>query len=141
MPLPRQRRFPRSRASVRAARDFVREVLTDWGCSDRLDDIRLCASELATNALLHGAPPGRQYCMSLSFDGAVIRLGVRDSGDRLLTPEAPEAPNGEACSGRGLFLARELADDLGVTEHIVGKTVWAAFKTASRSDRINEAGP
>ena len=54
MLLPQQRRIPRSRASVREARAFVREVLKDWGCTDRLDDIRLCASELATNALLHG---------------------------------------------------------------------------------------
>lgn len=57
MPLSRQRRFPRSRASVRAARVFVHQVLSDWDRVDRLDDIELCVSELATNALLHGVPP------------------------------------------------------------------------------------
>ncbi|MFJ5307609.1 ATP-binding protein [Streptomyces sp. NPDC088350] len=134
MPLPRQRRFPRSRASVRDARDFVHQALTDWGCSDRLDDIRLCASELATNALLHGAPPGREYCVTLSLDSGVIRLGVRDSGDQCTPPRIPDS---DACSGRGLLLVRELADDLGVTEHIVGKTVWAAFKTACQPERAD----
>ncbi|MDQ0962166.1 MULTISPECIES: ATP-binding protein [unclassified Streptomyces] len=122
----RQRRFPRTRDSVRAARAFVRQALTDWGCVDRLDDITLCASELATNALLHGAPPGRQYCVTLTLDGPVLRLAVRDTGDRP-APAAP--PTDDACSGRGLYLARELSDDLGVTEHAVGKTVWVVFKT------------
>jgi anti-sigma regulatory factor (Ser/Thr protein kinase) len=33
----------------------------EWGITDRHDDIRPCVSELATNAVLHGVPPGRQY--------------------------------------------------------------------------------
>ncbi|MEU5280159.1 ATP-binding protein [Streptomyces asoensis] len=126
MPLSRQCRFPRSRASVRAARVFVRQVLSDWGCVDRLDDIALCVSELATNALLHGVPPGRQYCVSLTLDGPLLRLAVRDTGDRSVAP-GPPVP--DACSGRGLQLARHVADDFGITEHVVGKTVWTVFKT------------
>ncbi|MEW2045856.1 ATP-binding protein [Streptomyces sp. NPDC005476] len=129
MPLSRQRRFPRSRASVRAARAFVHQVLSDWGCVDRLDDIALCASELATNALLHGVPPGRQYCVSLTLDGPLVRLAVRDTGDR---PVHAGPPSPDACSGRGLLLARQIADDFGITEHIVGKTIWTVFKTDPR---------
>ncbi|MGQ4329330.1 ATP-binding protein [Streptomyces hayashii] len=130
MPLSRQRRFPRSRASVRAARTFVHQALTDWDCLDRLDDITLCASELATNALLHGVPPGRQYCVTLSLDGTLLRLAVRDTGDH---PALAGPPAEDACSGRGLYLAREVSDDLGVTEHAIGKTVWVVFKTDGRS--------
>ncbi|OQR65412.1 hypothetical protein B6E66_03510 [Streptomyces maremycinicus] len=129
MPLSRQRRFPRSRASVRAARIFVHQVLSDWDRVDRLDDIELCVSELATNALLHGVPPGRQYCVTLTLDGPLVRLAVRDTGDH---PLPADPPTSDACSGRGLYLARELSDDLGITEHPVGKTVWATFKTESR---------
>ena len=128
MPLSRQHRFPRSRASVRDARTFVHQVLADWGCTDRLDDIKLCVSEFATNALLHGAPPGREYCVSLALDSGVLRLEVRDSGDRRFTPKASDT-GPDACSGRGLNLVRELTDDLGVSEHVVGKTVWAVFTT------------
>lgn len=130
MPLSRHRRFPRSRASVRDARAFVRQVLTGWGHTERLDDITLCVSELATNALLHGAPPGREYCVSLTLDGSVIRLAVRDSGDRQFEIDVREA-NPEACSGRGLCLVREVADDMGVMQEVVGKSVWAAFKSMS----------
>ncbi|MGW2293459.1 ATP-binding protein [Streptomyces violaceorubidus] len=131
--LSRHRRFPRSRASVCYARAFVRQVLTGWGRTDRLDDITLCVSELATNALLHGAPPGREYCVSLTLDGSVIRLAVRDSGDRQLDVDVREA-DPEACSGRGLRLVREVADDMGVAREVVGKSVWAAFKSASTNE-------
>ncbi|MER6788279.1 ATP-binding protein [Streptomyces sp. NPDC000658] len=130
MPWSRQRRFPRSRASVRAARVFVRQALADWDRLDRLDDVTLCVSELATNALLHGVPPGRQYCVTLTFDGSLLRLAVRDTGDH---PAPARPPAEDACSGRGLQLAREVSDDLGVTEHVVGKTVWVVFKTDAGS--------
>ncbi|MET8900530.1 ATP-binding protein [Streptomyces sp. NPDC004538] len=138
VPLSRARRFPRSRASVRDARAFVREVVTDWGHIDRLDDITLCVSELATNALLHGVPPGREYCVSLALEGSVIRLAVRDSGDRHLNIDGPEADL-DVCSGRGLRLAREVADDLGVTQEVVGKIVWVAFKSVAPAECAGEA--
>lgn len=133
MPLSRQRRFPRSRASVRAARVFVHQVLSDWGRLDRLDDVKLCVSELATNALVHGVPPGRQYCVTLTLDGPLVRLAVRDTGDH---PVSANPPTDDACSGRGLYLARELADDLGITEHVIGKTVWVTFKTDGGPGRL-----
>jgi anti-sigma regulatory factor (Ser/Thr protein kinase) len=123
---------------VRDARAFVRQVLTDWGHTDRLDDVTLCVSELATNALLHGAPPGREYSVSLTLDGSMIRLAVRDSGDRHLGIDVPEADL-EACSGRGLRLARDVADDMGVTQDVVGKSVWVVFKTVPPSECAGEA--
>ncbi|WP_274561069.1 ATP-binding protein [Streptomyces spiramyceticus] len=131
MSLSRQQRFPRSRVSVRAARAFVIGTVTEWGVSDRQDDIRLCVSELATNALLHGVPPGREFCVRLSTDGELLRIEVRDSGDgcpQVLSPSADRS------TGRGLHLVKELADDCGVVEHTVGKTVWLAFKVTSVSE-------
>lgn len=111
---------------MRSARDFVTGTLTEWGVSDRQDDIRLCVSELATNALLHGVPPGREMCVQISVEGLLVRLEVRDSGGG---HPAVQSPGMESCDGRGLMLASEVADDFGVTEHVVGKTVWVAFKT------------
>ncbi|MER6999653.1 ATP-binding protein [Streptomyces sp. NPDC000410] len=125
MPLTRQQRFPRSRRSVPAARDFVGATVTEWGFGGREYDIRLCVSELATNALLHGVPPGREMCVALSVLSDVMRIEVRDSGDG--DPEIRHVPAGE-CTGRGLWVVREIADDFCVREHVVGKTVWASFK-------------
>ncbi|WP_225882142.1 hypothetical protein [Streptomyces aureocirculatus] len=39
------------------SRPFVRTALHGWGIRERADDIRLCVSELATNALLSGVTP------------------------------------------------------------------------------------
>ncbi|MEU3738386.1 ATP-binding protein [Streptomyces sp. NPDC032198] len=127
MHLSQQRQFPRSLRSVGEARAFAIGTLATWGVVDRHDEIKLCVSELATNALLHGVPKGRAFEVSflISTDEAELRVEVRDSGDGRLVATAP---TGDACTGRGLHLVRELADDFGVIEHVVGKTVWLTFK-------------
>ncbi|MFJ1548358.1 ATP-binding protein [Streptomyces sp. NPDC088246] len=60
-----------------------------------------------------------------------MRLEVRDSGPG---QPAVQRPDDEACSGRGLHLVSELADDFGVDDHVVGKTVWLVFKISSAPD-------
>ncbi|MFE3722485.1 ATP-binding protein [Streptomyces cyaneofuscatus] len=90
-----------------------------------IDDIELCASELATNALLHGVPPGREFAVRLDLADDLVRLEIRDSGDCQPLVQHPEE---DSCSGRGLFLVGELASEFGVDHHVVGKAVWVAFK-------------
>jgi anti-sigma regulatory factor (Ser/Thr protein kinase) len=123
--LSEQRRFPRRRTSVGASRDFVTGVLVEWQLHSLIEDIKLCVSELSTNALLHGVPPGREFCVGLRRDEELVRLEVRDSG-----PGQPmvRRPGHDMCSGRGLHLVNELADGFGVDDHVVGKTVWLVFK-------------
>ncbi|MEV7728444.1 ATP-binding protein [Streptomyces sp. NPDC087917] len=124
MSLSRQQRFPRAFVSVRAARQFVGDTLGEWGCGDRRDDIRLCVSELAANAVLHGVPIGREFAVHLVRELAAVRVEVRDSGPGL--PVERRAGLEEFC-GRGLWLVRELADQFGVRDEAVGKTVWVRF--------------
>ncbi|WP_328298127.1 ATP-binding protein [Streptomyces sp. NBC_00435] len=128
MSLSRQQRFPRARASVRAARQFVGDTLGEWGVSERRDDIRLCVSELATNAVSHGVPLGRDFCVRLEWEGGILVIEVRDSG-----PGSPvvQQPGLEALTGRGLWLVGELADEVRIHGERVGKTVSAGFKLAS----------
>ncbi|MCJ0868328.1 ATP-binding protein [Streptomyces sp. AP-93] len=127
MSLSRQQRFPRARASVRAARQFVGDTLGDWGVSERRDDMRLCVSELATNAVLYGVPLGREFSVRLEWEGGIVVIEVRDSG-----PGCPvvQQPDLGARSGRGLWLVVELADEFQIRDERVGKTVWAGFKLA-----------
>ncbi|MER6120260.1 ATP-binding protein [Streptomyces sp. NPDC001743] len=124
LPLLRERFFRRERRSVRAARDFVREALADWGTGEaRADDVVLCVSELATNALLHGVPPGRGYRLMVWLrDAGQVYVEVHDSGDG--EPGVRE-PDGE--SGRGLVIVDALADRWGVGERSPGKVVWCEF--------------
>ncbi|TRV77540.1 ATP-binding protein [Streptomyces sp. 130] len=128
MSLVQQRRFTRRRTSVGASRAFVTGVLAEWQLHTLIENIRLCVSELATNALLHGVPPGREFSVALHRAEDQVRLEVRDSGPG--QPRVQQAAE-VACSGRGLHLVRELADDFGVDDHVVGKTVWLIFKTSS----------
>ncbi|MEU6216576.1 ATP-binding protein [Streptomyces sp. NPDC047022] len=129
LPPLRERFFLRERRSVPAARLFARETLTGWGLAEaeRGDDVLLCVSELATNALLHGVPPGRQFRVFLRYDGRVLRVEVHDSGPG--TPRvADQADENER--GRGLLLVSALADKWGVGERELGKVVWCEFAFA-----------
>ncbi|MGW1033338.1 DUF6415 family natural product biosynthesis protein [Streptomyces antibioticus] len=100
-----------------------------------MEDIRLCVSELAANAVLHGVPPGREFSVEADADGPLLRIGVRDSGGGL--PEVAQA-GADVCTGRGLRLVVALADDFGVTAHRPGKTVWVAFKAGRPRPVVNQ---
>nr|WP_078643807.1 ATP-binding protein [Streptomyces varsoviensis] len=114
-----------------AARGFALITLTEWGITDRRHDVRLCVSELATNALLHGVPPGREFSLRLVADGSLLRVEVRDSGGGRVGVRHCGA---DECGGRGLRLVKALSDDFGVTPHVPGKTVWLTFKTDLSGD-------
>lgn len=122
----REKFFRRERRSVPAARRFAYDVLDGWGLAgtQRGEDVLLCVSELATNALLHGVPPGKHFLLFLRYDGRVLRVEVHDSGPG--TPRiAADAAEGEG--GRGLLLVAALSDKWGVEERDPGKRVWCEF--------------
>ncbi|GCB45088.1 ATP-binding protein [Kutzneria buriramensis] len=133
-PSPRERFYRRERQSVPAARAFTRDALADWGAWERAYDIVLCVSELATNALVHGVPPGRGFLLRLlpmPYD-AGVRVEVHDSGGGVpavpLSQQVREPDEG----GRGLLLVSELADKWGVGERAPGKIVWCEFSAGCR---------
>ncbi|WP_063768319.1 ATP-binding protein [Streptomyces griseus] len=123
---PRERFYRRERRSVPAARGFARDALAEWEIGPRADDVLVCVSELATNALVHGVPPGRGFLLRLlPYDGGV-RVEVHDSGDGV--PAIPLAEGAEpAEGGRGLLLVAALADKWGVGARAPGKVVWCEF--------------
>ena len=77
------------------------------------------ASELVTNALLHGAPP---IGLEMRCAGAHTIVRVTDCGEPPILLPAP--PAADALSGRGLRLLEALAIDWGVDTHASGKTFW-----------------
>jgi serine/threonine-protein kinase RsbW len=126
--------YPRDRRSVAVARDLTRVTLTEWGVTERSDDVLLCVSELATNALLHGVPPQRCFRLDLALIDAVLRVEVHDSGPGEIRIPAP-APAPESEHGRGLLLVAALADDWGVRERDPGKAVWCDFAVRASAGR------
>jgi anti-sigma regulatory factor (Ser/Thr protein kinase) len=119
--------FRRERRSVPAARDFAHAYLAEWGLAgtERGADVLVCVSELATNALVHGVPPGRQFRLLLRCDGYSLRVEVHDSGGGV--PRVDAHPRDTDEGGRGLLLVSALADRWGVRERDFGKVVWAEF--------------
>ncbi|MET8696263.1 ATP-binding protein [Streptomyces bauhiniae] len=116
-------RYPKTRASVSKARDFARLFADGTGADGLADDLVLIVSELVTNAVLHGkTPPGRQVEVTLDHSAGRVRVEVRDTGEGI-PRRRPSVPL--AVAGRGLEIVDALSEKWGVTEQVVGKTVWA----------------
>lgn len=132
MPRSVGQRFPGADASVPEARSFLRHVLSEWEVTDRADDMLTGVSELATNAVRHGLPPGGRFAVEVSLDDGCLRIEVHDATWRHPRMSRPTA---EATAGRGLLLVNALADVWGVKPHAVsGKTVWTEFKVKTRQE-------
>ncbi|MEU6555777.1 ATP-binding protein [Streptomyces sp. NPDC046915] len=133
-PHTREAFYRRDRRSVGLARHFARTALAEWEIKERADDVLLCVSELATNALLHGVPPGRGFALRLTrHPDGVLRVELHDSGggEVQVPDQCPESEH-----GRGLLLVAALADKWDVGERNPGKIVWAEFE----SDREGAGG-
>lgn len=118
--------------SVRSARRFVATVLQPWEFAGLADDICLCVSELASNALVHGTSPGHGFLVRLAIEDGFVRLEVHDSRSRLDDRQLQvRHPAPSSASGRGLLIVDALADGWGVEDREpFGKVVWSRFNAA-----------
>ena len=121
-------RLSSTRRGARLARRLAVHELDRWGVPYRSD--LSCAAaqiiaELAVNAVTHGHVPGRDFELRLLLDERWLRIEVADARSERW-PELREADPAEE-SGRGLRLVEALADDWGVLDRAVGKTVWAGI--------------
>ncbi|WP_037872645.1 ATP-binding protein [Streptomyces sp. NRRL S-37] len=135
--------FDAERRAVGQAREFVIISLEKWGITgEPAEDIRLCVSELASNALAHGTRRGHGFLVRLCADEDSVRLEVHDSGDVSpdRCPRLREAAETDT-AGRGLSIVDTLADGWGVDERSpYGKVVWSRFKTAPASQPARPLG-
>ena len=126
MPKPVIREFPREPVAVPAAREFVRQTLTEWGMAERRDDALMCVSELAANVVRHDETPERRFLVALSGGDGLLRVEVHDASRH--RPRV-QSPGVDSTTGRGLLLVNALADGWGVEPgHPRGKVVWTEFK-------------
>ena len=124
---------------ARAARLFVRELLTGWGLADLVDDAELIITELVVNAVRHGAggphltdvskstrPPLR---LCLLRRAGEVMLAVTDPSTEAPTPRPPDAAR--EC-GRGLQIVGALSYLWGWSPiDGQGKAVWAVLRHAA----------
>jgi anti-sigma regulatory factor (Ser/Thr protein kinase) len=112
--------------AVKAARDHVARLVTDNGLAALLDEAELVASEIITNAIVHGSPAGLAVLLEVSVAAAAVRVSVLDYSDHV--PVLDEQPTDTAESGRGLHLVNSLTKSWGArTCPLDGfsKVVWA----------------
>ncbi|MGW5412431.1 ATP-binding protein [Actinomadura geliboluensis] len=137
-------------------RSLVELRLASWGLAWLADDMTLIASELVTNAVVHGARGGR-IRVRLQLEHAGVLLAVWDPSDRSPVRKRPleavlgdAAPDAEALGsdrddstgGRGVPIIQALADECGVTPTTdpAGKWVWARVSVARRAAGVQK-GP
>jgi len=114
---PSRLTVPSLPASVSRIRRFALEACREVA-GDPCDTVELLVSEVATNALVHGAGDVR---VDVKTQAGVIRIEVSD--DSTAVPVRREAGlDGE--SGRGMALVELLSSDWGTVTRPDGKTVW-----------------
>jgi anti-sigma regulatory factor (Ser/Thr protein kinase) len=110
---------PRSAA---LAREFVSLHLGAHHQRELVEDVRLVASELATNALTHAQTP---FGMTLSSVNGSVLLAIRDGSSSVPVRSAPDVMG---MSGRGLMIVELLSQGWGTSTDGHGfKSVWASF--------------
>jgi anti-sigma regulatory factor (Ser/Thr protein kinase) len=138
--------WPGESCPVRTERDIrgVREVVSWTGQAaglprDRLEDLCLCASEAATNALKH-AGGGEAHVI---LTPTAVRVRIEDRGGGIDTFQLPHATlmkgfSTRASMGLGFTLMHELADRLYLTTSRQGTTLIMemALQPASEVEQI-----
>ncbi len=113
-------KVPSCPEAVGEMRATLRKVLAEWEILDDAEDNILIASELITNAIVHGSPEIRLTLAAV--DGHVLGA-VADQGSEMPRVRPPDEL---AVSGRGLRLVADLAGRWGIQPRPAGdgKTLW-----------------
>lgn len=109
-------------AGVAEVREFVRTQLAAWRYRGWRDDVVLIASEMVTNALLHGE--GEPV---LRLSGSAWRVRIEVSDD---SPTLPAVREAGADGGWGLRLLDQVSAGWGAFPRGTGKVVWCELRTA-----------
>jgi anti-sigma regulatory factor (Ser/Thr protein kinase) len=122
--------LPHTFAAPGLARRYLAARAAAWP-AELQELVVLLASELVTNAVLHGRGPVE---LRLSHAGDRIKIEVSDGDPDPLPPSAGRPPDGQH-SGRGLLIVDSLSDRWGNRPRRTppGKIVW--FELRHRSDR------
>ncbi|MEP7055039.1 MAG: ATP-binding protein [Actinomycetota bacterium] len=105
--------------SVGVARRFVAEVcIASRTVPTLCESAVLLASEIVTNAFIHGRSDAR---IAVAASHNQVRVEVADDNSR--HPRRLE-PDADALDGRGLAIVDLVAASWGVRDDSIGKTVW-----------------
>jgi serine/threonine-protein kinase RsbW len=117
--------------NIRIVESFIDNARDEFQFDDNIyGNIMIAVTESVNNAIVHGNKLDNQKVVDLSMEIAPdnIRFVIHDQGDgfdytRLPDPTAPE--NLMELGGRGIFLMRNLADEVSFSDQ--GRTVELTF--------------
>jgi anti-sigma regulatory factor (Ser/Thr protein kinase) len=114
------RAYPGVPGQIGKARADVAQLLA--GCP-AVDNVVVCLSELASNAILHSRSglPGRHFGVRVETRaGEWVRVAVDDDGG----PWAADRPDGDIEHGHGLKIVCALSAEMGVSDDGPRRVVW-----------------
>jgi serine/threonine-protein kinase RsbW len=129
-----RRTFRGEPSQVPLARDFVFRYLNGRHCpAEIVQDILVCATELAANAVLHSrsALPGGHFSVEVVCAGQSVHVAVEDSGGPWT--ERGRGDISEEC-GRGLNVVSALSADMGITGDASGRMAWFCCQWGASED-------
>lgn len=108
----RERRFSRDTTQLAQIRRFVRTWFEQREVSrDAIDDFELAVSELATNAIQHGAGDSIDIHLTVDHDGmSAVVAADSDNAGRIGQVETWQIAPPEAVNGRGLGIVAAVMD-------------------------------
>ncbi len=128
--------FPAESNSVRGARDFARNVISNLG--QDMPDAILLTSELVSNAVEHAST---EIEIVVCVDDETLRVEVHDGftmteAFRVITETEVQTVDSRARQGRGLVMVRGIATRFGVLDKGEGgKAVWFEMLRADTHDQ------
>ncbi|MFI0885377.1 MULTISPECIES: ATP-binding protein [Streptomyces] len=123
------------RSSVQLGRGLIEKCLAMWGWAAEtsvVKDVCLLASELLTNAIVHGCREQKDtITVTVECDADRVQVSVSDPSSFMPRPCSPAA---DSESGRGLHLIAKVAEQWGVIPRAdAGKSVWFAVSLPGRA--------
>ena len=123
--------FAADPGSAAQARAFVVQHLVEHRLLYLVDDVRVVASELATNAVVAHAETA--FTVILEERESSVLLTVRE-GPPVPPASSVPASDGTNIVGRGLVVLNLMSDTWGVADQgETANSVWAAFEKRSRA--------
>jgi anti-sigma regulatory factor (Ser/Thr protein kinase) len=126
---------PASPAAVADARRFAVATFRGWSLPDELtQDGALIATELVTNAVVHGQPPIR---LRLRRTARELAIEVDDAASAM--PRKLRA-GADDLHGRGLDIVAQLSTRWAARADGYGKTVWSTLRIREPAPAVATAG-
>jgi len=127
--------FPSIKGNIAIVEKLIDDICADYEINeDYYGNILVALTEAVNNAILHGnkSNPDKKVSVTFGADDNGLSFVIKDEGDGFdykNIPDPTSPKNIENPNGRGVFLMRQLADEISFKDN--GRMVSMKFKTAN----------